>query len=206
MRLRPTEVGESEEEVIVHILKHGEALCGTVSGVPHDWPPEHKWVSFEDADGIVRARANLCAPCGEAHVGGIDFLAELGKLSSNIAASAAPASILAANAELNFGKSGGYMALVLAARILERRFSLLGEKVGGGPEPQRRTFADFMREALDEAVDKVPTLMEGMLAQTEAVFTKQRDLKSFLQKANDRIEMAQAQERERARAGKVPEA
>jgi hypothetical protein len=44
---------------IVHILKHGVSYCG-MKGVPRDWPPEHKWVPFNDTDQLKDANCQLC--------------------------------------------------------------------------------------------------------------------------------------------------
>lgn len=53
--------------VVVHILKHGYALCGI--GAPLTWPDGHKWVSFERVDqDIGDSRPKLCVHCMKARI------------------------------------------------------------------------------------------------------------------------------------------
>jgi hypothetical protein len=47
------------EGVTMHILKFGVSHCG-MPGVPGDWPPGNRWISFESPD--LRA-ATTCEEC-----------------------------------------------------------------------------------------------------------------------------------------------
>lgn len=45
--------------MIIHILRHGATLCG-ITVMPKDWPEGHRWVSFEDPEGILQANCSEC--------------------------------------------------------------------------------------------------------------------------------------------------
>jgi hypothetical protein len=50
-------MSEKSEGATIHILRHGFAICGTVQGIPRDWPEGNAWVdmfAFESAN---------CVPC-----------------------------------------------------------------------------------------------------------------------------------------------
>lgn len=49
----------------VHILSHGRALCGSVHGIPANWGPQHRWVSYFDSLSRRDSQAT-CRPCKEA--------------------------------------------------------------------------------------------------------------------------------------------
>jgi hypothetical protein len=60
----------------VHILKHGQALCG-LPGLPRDWPAGHRWVSFEDVqysieDSLAKpskpSENEICSACASEHL------------------------------------------------------------------------------------------------------------------------------------------
>ena len=38
--------------MIVHALLYGQPLCGFSTGVPRDWPPDHKWTQVSDLGNI----------------------------------------------------------------------------------------------------------------------------------------------------------
>lgn len=48
----------------VHILHHGQVLCGFNPSPPCDWPPGHKWVGKDEAElatcTLCKDRANEC--------------------------------------------------------------------------------------------------------------------------------------------------
>lgn len=44
---------------MIHILAYGSALCG-LRGVPREWPPGNKWVSFFDAQWRELATCPEC--------------------------------------------------------------------------------------------------------------------------------------------------
>lgn len=52
--------------MIVHILWHGRALCGQ-SGLPCDWPEDHKWVGLPDVEEqkpiVKQKNATWCLGC-----------------------------------------------------------------------------------------------------------------------------------------------
>lgn len=49
--------------VTIHVLRHGRTLCLSVHGLPANWGPQHKWVSFVQPDAAELAS---CATCKEA--------------------------------------------------------------------------------------------------------------------------------------------
>lgn len=53
----------TEDELVVHILLQGRALCGQ-EGLPCDWPPNHKWVGAVHDPDIAKAN---CQPCKTEH-------------------------------------------------------------------------------------------------------------------------------------------
>ena len=44
---------------VVHVLKHGYALCGLPSP-PSSWPEGHRWVSFEDTRHLGEVTCDSC--------------------------------------------------------------------------------------------------------------------------------------------------
>lgn len=67
-RLKKTEQTEGQGKEgpappieVIHILRHGFALCRTVDGIPREWPPGHKWT---DAEAFMNSN---CIPCLRAH-------------------------------------------------------------------------------------------------------------------------------------------
>ena len=55
---------EEPVETVVHILRHGQAICGR-SGFPSQWPLGHKWIAHDDEKvgepGAVSCRGCLAA-------------------------------------------------------------------------------------------------------------------------------------------------
>ncbi len=49
-------------ERIIHILKHGLALCD-LEGVPARWPEGHQWISFKEPEEIKRQCSLACRKC-----------------------------------------------------------------------------------------------------------------------------------------------
>lgn len=43
----------------VHVLAYGRVLCGNVHGLPCNWGPQHRWVSWFDGGW----RDATCATC-----------------------------------------------------------------------------------------------------------------------------------------------
>lgn len=56
-------------ETIIHILKHGTALC-RIEGEPRLWPEGHKWLAFYDTDEIQKHATLICDACWEVHTDG----------------------------------------------------------------------------------------------------------------------------------------
>ena len=55
-----------EENMIVHILWHGKALCGKPGSPGLEWPPEHVWVGLtevKEQKTEVERRASWCENC-----------------------------------------------------------------------------------------------------------------------------------------------
>ena len=51
-------------EIVIHVLRHGRALCGFMPGVvPRSWPEHHKWVGLSDID---EATCDSCVASGRA--------------------------------------------------------------------------------------------------------------------------------------------
>jgi hypothetical protein len=57
-RHRPPEHRASD---VVHVLHHGQPLCGFHRGVPRDWPDGHWWVANADREEAT------CTTCVDAH-------------------------------------------------------------------------------------------------------------------------------------------
>lgn len=49
--------GVTIERATVHVLRHGYAMCGTVQGIPREWPEGNAWV-----DMFAFEKCN-CIPC-----------------------------------------------------------------------------------------------------------------------------------------------
>jgi oligoribonuclease len=44
----------------VHVLYEGLALCGFWSGVPGEWPPGHRWVSYQEEGVLDHSNCDAC--------------------------------------------------------------------------------------------------------------------------------------------------
>ncbi len=49
-------------ELLIHILKHGKALCGK-PGVPGDWEDGHRWLRFDRPDHFEEQSPFMCQSC-----------------------------------------------------------------------------------------------------------------------------------------------
>lgn len=49
-------------ELVIHILKHGQALCGK-PGPPSEWPPGHRWLAYYASAAIKQCREKICPDC-----------------------------------------------------------------------------------------------------------------------------------------------
>lgn len=49
-------------EPLIHILKHGQAMCGK-PGVPGDWKDGHRWIGFNRPDQFEEQSPFTCQPC-----------------------------------------------------------------------------------------------------------------------------------------------
>jgi hypothetical protein len=45
---------------IVHALRAGSTLCGSMKGAPSDWPPGHTWVGWSDEHGKKLVNCLAC--------------------------------------------------------------------------------------------------------------------------------------------------
>jgi hypothetical protein len=54
----------TETKKVVHILKHGFAICGFTRNVPALWPAGHVWVGFEWANAAALATCTECREQG----------------------------------------------------------------------------------------------------------------------------------------------
>lgn len=48
----------------VHVLAYGRVLCGSIHGLPCDWGPQHRWVSWFDG-GWHDATCSVCREVAE---------------------------------------------------------------------------------------------------------------------------------------------
>lgn len=63
---RPLQLPPTVEEISqLHLLHHGSAICGRMTGEPASWPDGHQWIGVNDAvtNGIHAGAPPLCVGC-----------------------------------------------------------------------------------------------------------------------------------------------
>jgi hypothetical protein len=71
------EAGTLSVKPAVHVLWNGRALC-SIPGMPKDWPPGHRWISYKDVADGAEASADCCARCWDKARALIDHRQQIG--------------------------------------------------------------------------------------------------------------------------------
>lgn len=66
-------------EPATHVLWNGRACC-SIPGLPKDWPPGHRWISYKDVADGAPAPADRCEKCWAKAPALIDHLRQIGSV------------------------------------------------------------------------------------------------------------------------------